>query len=287
MKYTISGYTRLVGLLGYPIRHSRSPHMHNMAFQHLGLDYAYLVFEVNEDNLKEAVVAMRTLDVAGFNVTMPNKKNIMPLLDEVSEEAQLIGSVNTVVNKKGRLIGYNTDGKGYVMALNEEGIAVEGKRIVIAGAGGASRSVAIQLALDGAKEITILNRTLNSAEEICDIIKNNIPTCKTLASGYDDDQLKQQLKETDLFINCTNLGMGSHEEKSIIPSTNMLHPDLIVSDVVYSPPKTKLLQMAEKVGCKTLNGLGMMIGQGALAFKIWTGEDMPTDYIKEIIFGEK
>lgn len=287
MKYTISGYTRLVGLLGYPVRHSYSPHMHNAAFQHLGLDYVYLVFEVNDDNLKEAIAAMRTLDVVGFNVTMPNKQNVIPLLDEVSEEARLIGSVNTVVNRDGKLIGYNTDGKGYVMALRDEGISPEGKSVVIAGAGGASRSVAIQLALDGAKEITILNRTLDAAEEIVNIIKENIPACKATAAGYNDEKLKEQLKETDLFINCTSLGMHPHEDKSIISNPDMLHPDLIVSDVIYSPPKTKLLEMAEKVGCKTLNGLGMMIGQGALAFKIWTGEDMPTDYIKEIIFSNK
>ncbi|ABR47287.1 shikimate 5-dehydrogenase [Alkaliphilus metalliredigens QYMF] len=286
MEFKISGYTRLVGLLGYPVRHSLSPLMHNMAFQHLGLDYVYLVFEVKEDNLKEAVDAMKTLDVAGFNVTMPNKQKIIPLLDEISEEARLIGSVNTVVNKNGHLKGYNTDGKGYVMGLADEGISPEGKTIVIAGAGGASKSVAIQLALEGAKEITILNRTVEAAEEICNIINKNIPTCKTSATGYEDNELKQQLKEADLFINCTNLGMGSHEEKSIISSTDILHPDLIVSDVVYAPPKTKLLHMAEEVGCKTINGLGMIIGQGALAFKLWTGEDMPIEYIKRIILSK-
>lgn len=283
MNYTISGYTRLVGLLGYPIRHSKSPHMHNMAFQHLGLNYAYLVFEVNESNLKEAISAMKTLDVAGFNVTMPNKSNVIPLLDEVSPEARLIGSVNTVRNDNGRLIGYNTDGKGYVMSLRDEGISPEGKRFVMAGAGGAARSVAIQLALDGAEEIVILNRDAAASEEISKAINNNIKGCKTITSDYNDVKLKNQLKEADIFINCTPLGMHPHEDKSIISDSSLLYPELIVSDIVYSPPKTKLLQMAEEVGCKNFNGLGMMIGQGALAFKIWTGVDMPIDYIKEII----
>lgn len=286
MKYSISGYTRLVGLLGYPIRHSRSPHMHNMAFQYLGLNYAYLVFEVKEDNLKDSIAAMKILDVAGFNVTMPNKSNVIPLLDEVSPEAKLIGSVNTVLNDKGRLIGYNTDGKGYVMALADEGITPQGKRIVMAGAGGAARSVAIQLALDGAEEIIILNRALDAAEEICNTINSNISTCKTYASGYDDEILKKQLIEADLFINCTPLGMHPHEDKSIISDPAILHPNLVVSDIVYSPAKTKLMELAEGAGCKTFNGLGMMIGQGALAFKIWTGENMPIDYIKEIILSK-
>lgn len=286
MNYTISGYTRLVGLLGYPIRHSRSPHMHNMAFQHLGLNYAYLVFEVQDDNLKEAIAAMKTLDVAGFNVTMPNKSNVIPLLDEVSPEAKLIGSVNTVFNDKGKLVGYNTDGKGYVMALADQGISPKGKRIVMAGAGGAARSVSIQLALDGAEEIIILNRDLAAAEEICSTINSNISTCKTYASEYDDEKLRKQLKEADLFINCTPLGMHPHEDKSIINDSSMLHQGLVVSDIVYSPSKTKLMEIAEEAGCKTFNGLGMMIGQGALAFKIWTGVDMPINYVKEIILSK-
>lgn len=230
---------------------------------------------------------MRTLDVAGFNVTMPNKQKVMPLLDEISQEAQVIGSVNTVLNDNGRLIGYNTDGKGYVKSLMDEGISVAGKKFVMAGAGGAARSIAIQLALDGAEEITILNRTLDAAEEICKTINKDIPNCKVAASDYNEDKLRQKLKEVDLFVNCTSLGMAPHEDKSIITNPDILHPDLIVSDIIYVPVKTKLLEMAEKVGCKTINGLGMMIGQGALAFKIWTGVDMPTDYVKEEIFSGK
>lgn len=287
MKYNISGKTRLTGLIGYPVRHSISPNMHNRAFQYLGLDYVYLVFEIKEDNLKDTVMAIKTLDVAGFNVTMPLKQIIMPLLDEISKEAQLIGSVNTVINDNGKLIGHNTDGKGYVKSLEDEGITVEGKRFVMAGAGGAARSIAIQLALDGAQEITIFNRTLDKAKEICEIINKNIPNCKVMTTGYEENQLKQQLKKADVLINCTSLGMAPHEEKSIITNPELLHTDLIVSDIIYFPAKTKLLQMAEDAGCKVINGVGMIIGQGALAFKIWTGLDMPIDYVKEGIFSNK
>ncbi|AOT70497.1 shikimate dehydrogenase [Geosporobacter ferrireducens] len=287
MQYCINGKTIPIGLLGYPIRHSRSPHMHNTAFQYLGLNYVYLAFEATEDSLAEAVKAMRVLDAAGFNVTMPNKQKVIPLLDEISPEAQLIGSVNTVRNDNGKLIGYNTDGRGYVKSLNEEGISIEGKKIVMVGAGGAARSVAIQLALDGAAELIIMNRSIEPAEEICNTIRANISNCKVEALELSNNILKQKLQEADMLINSTPLGMHPHEDKSIIPDPEMLHPKLIVSDLIYDPVKTKLLEMAEQVGCKTINGLGMMIWQGALAFKIWTGVEMPTDYIKEIIFSNK
>ena len=282
----ISGKTRLKGLLGHPISHSLSPKMHNSAFANLGLEYAYLTFDTKEDNLEDVVAAMRALNVKGFNVTMPNKKNILNLLDEVTPEAQMIGSINTVLNENGRLIGYNTDGKGYVRSLVEKGVSIEGKRIVMAGAGGAARSVAIQLAVDGAKEMVILNRSLEKAEDICNVIQKNISTCKTEALQLEENILKEKLKETDIFINSTALGMHPHEDKSVISNPDMLHHNLIVTDLIYKPSKTKLLQMAEQAGCKVINGLGMMIWQGAEAFKIWTGVDMPVDYIKSEVFPE-
>lgn len=281
MEYCIDGKTVLIGLLGDPIGHSRSPHIHNTAFQYLGLNYVYLAFGVKEDRLDEAVKAMRVLDTAGFNVTMPNKQKIIPLLDEISPEAQLIGSVNTVRNNNGKLIGYNTDGRGYVKSLNEEGISIKGKRIVMVGAGGAARSVAIQLALDGAAELIIMNRSIEPAEEICNTICANLSDCKVDALEFNENILKQKLWEADIFINSTPLGMHPYEGKSIISDPEMLHPKLTVTDLIYDPVKTRLLEMAEQMGCKTMNGLGMLIWQGALAFKIWTGIEMPTDYIKK------
>lgn len=287
MNHWITGRTKLIGLLGYPISHSLSPTMHNAAFAYLGLDYAYLTFDTKEDNLADVVTAMRVLNVRGFNVTMPNKKNVMQLLDEVTPEARMIGSVNTVLHENGRLIGYNTDGKGYVHDLVEKGIFVTGKRIVMAGAGGAARSVAIQLAVDGAAEIVILNRTADKAVEICNVIRKNVSTCKAEAVELDENKLKEKLKEADIFINSTGLGMHPNEDQSVISSPDMLHQDLIVTDLIYKPSKTKLLRIAEQAGCKAINGLGMMIWQGAEAFKIWTGVDMPVDYIKNEVFDSK
>ncbi len=282
----ITGKTKLTGLLGYPVSHSLSPAMHNAAFAYLQLEYAYLAFEANEGNLDDIVKAMRALQARGFNVTMPNKKNILPLLDEVTPEARMIGAVNTVLHENGRLIGYNTDGRGYVHSLEEKGIAVAGKKILLAGAGGAGRAVAVQLAVDGAAQIVILNRTRGKAEAICDVIQKSIPACRVQPFGLDETTLKQQVKEADIFINATALGMHPHEDKSVIASPDMLPGNLIVSDLIYTPAKTKLLRIAEQAGCRTINGQGMIIWQGAESFKIWTGVDMPVDYIKGLMFPE-
>ncbi len=284
MNHWITGNTQLICLIGHPVSHSISPAIHNAAFFHLGLDYAYLAFDVREDKLEVGINALRTLNVKGFNVTMPHKQAVLPLLDEVMPEAQMIGAVNMVLHENGRLIGYNTDGIGYVQALAEEGISISGKRIVIAGAGGGARSVAIRLALEGVPEIVILNRTLDKAEEICSMIRKNVPSCKAEAVPLTERGLSQQLMEADIFVNSTALGMHPYEDKSIIEDPRMLHRELVVTDLIYNPRKTKLLQMAEEAGCKAVNGLGMLIRQGAAAFKIWTGVDMP---VEALLFDRK
>lgn len=281
MAHHLNGKAKLVGLLGYPISHSLSPQMHNTAFSHLGLGYAYLTFDTKEDNLNDVVKSMRVLNVKGFNVTMPNKANIIPLLDEVSPEAQWMGAVNTVLNDNGKLIGYNTDGRGYVQSLREAGIAFEGKKIVVAGAGGAGKAVCVQLAVDGAREIVILDMNEEAAVALSNTINEKIPSCKAEGMGFSDENLKEALRTADMLTNCSPLGMTPHEDKSIIADPSVLRRDLIVSDVVYKPAKTKLLKMAEAAGCKTINGFGMMIWQGAMAFKIWTGEDMPVDLVRQ------
>ncbi len=280
MTYSISGYTRLVGLLGKPARHSRSPQMHNTAFQHLGLDFVYLSFEVDHDNLVDALNAMRTLDAAGFNLTMPNKQKVIPLLDEVSQEAMILDAVNTVKIDNGRLTGYNTDGIGYVMSMKEEGIDVKGRKFVVIGAGGAARSIAVQLALDGVAEIALFNRSKEPAETLQKLIGEHIPGCRVSVFGLDMLLMKEQCRDADVLVNTTNVGLGQDADQSVVTDPDVFHPDLVVSDIIYSPLKTKLLQMAEDAGCKTINGLGMLIGQGALAFKIWTGVDMPADIVK-------
>lgn len=281
MKNRILGTTVLTGLLGYPIKHSRSPHMHNTAFRKLGLDYAYLAFDIEEGNLQEGINAMRTFNAKGFNITMPLKERVIDYLDEISDDARIIGSINTVLNNRGKLIGYNTDGRGFVKALEESKVQYLDKKIVIIGAGGAGKAVGIQLAYEGAKEIILMNRTFDKAKKIADRIHENIPTSKARALPLDESILKEELKDSHIFINCTPVGMKDSIDQSLVTDKSTLHKDLFVVDIIYDPLKTKLLTIAEEVGCKTMNGIGMMIYQGALAFKIWTGEEMPIEEIYE------
>jgi len=281
LAHHITGKGRLVGLLGSPIKHSLSPQMHNLAFSHMGLPYAYIAFDANESNLEEIVKAMRALNVVGFNVTMPNKQSIIPLLDEVSPEAEWIGAVNTVHNDNGRLIGYNTDGKGYVQSLIEASIEFKDRKVTILGAGGSCRAIAIQLAIEGVREIEIINRHVSKASDIKNIINKKIPSCLVYANELSDSSLINSLRDSDILINTTSIGMEPNEDTSIIVDPRAFRRDLVVSDIIYKPSRTKLLKMAEASGCRTINGFGMMIWQGALAFKIWTGYDMPTELVKD------
>jgi shikimate dehydrogenase len=287
MSNRIQGTTSLVGLLGYPIKHSKSPHIHNTSFEALGLDHVFLAFEVEENNTKEALEALKTFKAVGCNITMPIKEKVMEYVDDISEDAKIIGSVNTIKNENGKLIGYNTDGRGYVKSLIEAGVDSKGKKIVMVGAGGAAKAVAVQLAYDGASEVVVFNRTVSKAEVITDTINNHIPTCKAKALATDEAVLKEELKDAVVLINCTSLGMKDSLDKSIVNSPETLHKNLFVSDIVYDPPRTKFLKIAEEAGCKTMNGLGMVIWQGAIAFKIWTGMDMPVDLIKKEILKSK
>lgn len=283
MANRIQATTKLVGLLGYPVKHSMSPRMHNTAFDALGLDYVYMAFEVKEGQIKDSLDALRTLNAEGCNVTMPHKKSVMKYLDEISEDAKIIGSINTVKNNNGKLIGYNTDGIGFIKALEEDSVEYTDKKIIIAGAGGAARAVATQLAFEGAREIVIFNRTLSAAEEITENINKNITGCKGRAFELKEHELKKELKDASILVNCTSLGMKETIDQAIISSSDVLHKNLFVADIIYDPKKTKLLKMAEEVGCRYMNGLMMVIWQGAVAFKIWTGKDMPVDLIKKEI----
>jgi shikimate dehydrogenase len=217
---------------------------------------------------------------------MPHKHKVVQLLDEVSEEVKIIGSVNTVKNEKGKLIGYNTDGMGFIKALQEDGVDFRDKKIVIAGAGGAARAIAVQLILEGAGEVVMVNRTLSTAEEIVNTIKSSIPSCKARALEMNEAVIKAEAADAAVLVNCTSLGMKETMDQSIVAAPDVLHSGLFVADIIYDPPKTRLMSIAEEAGCRTMNGLGMLIWQGAIAFKIWTGQDMPVDLIKKEIFGE-
>lgn len=281
MEHVITGYTRLIGLLGYPIKHSKSPRMQNLSFAKMGADLVYLTFDVDEKNLADAIKAMRVLNAAGCQITMPNKAAILPLLDELSEEARLIGSVNTVKNIDGKFKGFNTDGMGFVSNLDDHGVEYKGKKIVMCGAGGAGRAVAVQLALSGVKELTIFDAVEKSAKDVAAIINDNIKTCVAAAYLFDEDHLSREMKTAAIYADCTPFGMAPFEDKAVVSSADKLPENIIVVDICHTPPRTKLLAMAESRGLKTINGIGMMYNQGAKAFNIWTGLNMPVDYVKE------
>ncbi|WP_160679552.1 shikimate dehydrogenase [Clostridium sp. C8-1-8] len=286
MAERITGHTELIGLIAYPIRHSSSPRMHNEAFAKLGLDYAYLAFEVDNSTLEDTIKGFRAMKVRGSNVSMPNKTVVHKYLDKLSPAAELCGAVNTIVNDDGVLTGHITDGMGYMSALKDAGIDVIGKKMTIVGAGGAATAIEIQAALDGVSEISIFNIKDGFWERAEQTVKNiNEKTnCKaTLYDLADLEVLKREIESSYIFTNATGMGMKPLEGKTYIPDKNFFRPELIVVDIVYSPAETAMLKMAKEVGCKTMNGLGMMLFQGAAAFEMWTGKPMPIEYMKEIL----
>lgn len=292
MSERLDGHTLLISLLATPIRHSKSPTMHNEAFAKLGLDYAYLAFEVGNEELADAVQGIRAMGIRGSNVSMPNKQAVIPLLDELSPAAELVGAVNTVVNKdgKGHLVGHVTDGTGAVRALQEEGVDIKDRVITLTGAGGAGTAIAIQAALDGAKEIRIFNikdEHYATAEETVKKINDHTSCSATLDDLIDTEAFEQSILESTIYIDATGIGMKPYEDVKLIENPAVIHDELVVFDVVYSPAETELLKFAKAHGAKkTINGLGMMIYQGAEAFKLFTGEEMPVEYIKDLMFGE-
>jgi len=284
----VTGHTELIGLLAYPIRHSMSPTMHNEAIKKLGLDYVYVALEVDAEHLEDAVKGLRAMSFRGCNVSMPNKQKIIPLLDKVSEEVTLTGAVNTVVNDNGVLTGYCTDGIGCMRALSEEGVVVKGTKITILGSGGAGTAIIAQAALDGASELSIFNRNDEFYPKAVETVKkiNEKTSCKAKLYRLEDkDRLRAEIASSAILINATGVGMKPLEGQSLITDATMLRPELVIHECIYSPTETALLKLAKEVGCKkALNGLGMMLYQGAAAFKLFTGQDMPIEYMKDVLF---
>ncbi|MEE1314390.1 MAG: shikimate dehydrogenase [Faecalimonas sp.] len=283
----MTGHTQLTGLLGSPVAHSISPQMHNEAFRQLDLDYAYLAFDVKETELEKAVDGLRALGVRGFNITMPHKNAMCTLCDSLSPAAGIIGAVNTVVNENGRFIGYTTDGSGYLRALAADGHTIFGKKMTLLGAGGAATSIFVQAALDGVSEISIFSRRSPYFERATKIIESlrSYSDCKIHIYDFDDPMvLKREIAESAILTNATSVGMAPNTETSLIDDSAILRKDLIVSDVIYNPRETKLLRLAREAGCKTQNGLLMLLYQGAEAFKLWTGQEMPVAAIRNKYF---
>ncbi|NRR20688.1 shikimate dehydrogenase [Brevibacillus sp. MS2.2] len=274
----ITSKTQLVGLFGHPVSHSQSPMMHNTAFSETGLGFAYAAFDVEPENLEDAVAGIRALGLKGINVTIPHKVAIMPMLDEIDPLAKRIGAVNTVVSRDGRLIGYNTDGMGYVRSLVEEtGIVLEKQVVTMVGAGGAARAVAFTLAEQGVKEIRIINRSRERAAVLAEHVGTIVPT-KIVEQGEGADAIT----DSSLLINTTSIGMLPNVQETPVPA-EWLHSDLTVSDLIYNPLETRLLKEARAIGATVHSGIGMFVNQGALAFELWTGERAPTRVMREVV----
>ena len=279
----ISGSTKICGIIGDPVEHSFSPAMHNAAFTALGLDYVYIPYRVSKNNLSAAIMSVRALNLIGINVTVPHKQAVLEYLDEVSPAARLIGAVNTIVNHQGRLIGYNTDAPGFVRSLKEQvDFSPEGSNILILGAGGAARAVAVQLALSGAAFIYIANRTVGRAEEIANLIEINTK-CQIKVLTQTDTTLKEIIIGADLIIQTTSQGMYPHIMETPAYPLDSFHAGNLVCDLIYNPRQTLFLQRAEKCGAKTLNGMGMLLFQGALAFELWTGQSAPIEVMDKAL----
>ncbi len=282
----ISGTTRLYCLLGYPAKHSVSPFIHNTAFRLLSMDCRYLAFEVPPEKLEDAVKGLLALDAGGFNLTMPHKKKILPLLDGLSEDASLSGSVNTVVNEGGLLTGHTTDGIGYVASLRANDFEPYGKEIVILGSGGAAESIITRLALEKAGSITILKRnnpTMEGTRTFAEKIEKHTGTPVTVVPMEDMSEMRSRIENSQLLINATSVGMAPNESASLVPA-DFLFPELFVSDIIYHPRETKLLSDAKKTGCRILGGLPMLLHQAAESFRLWTGTAMPLDVMPESLF---
>ena len=257
--------------------------MHNAAFAASGLNYAYVPYHVSKENLSVAIMAVRALNLTGINVTVPHKQAVLEHLDEVSPAARLIGAVNTVVNRQGHLVGYNTDAPGFVRSLKEQaGFSPEGSNILILGAGGAARAVAVQLALSEAANIYIVNRTIERAKDIARLIESNT-NCQVKALEQHEPTLKEIIRGVDLIVQTTSQGMYPHIMEAPAYPLDSFHSGNLVCDLIYNPRQTLFLQRAEKCGAKTLNGMGMLLFQGALAFELWTGQSAPIEVMDKAL----
>ncbi len=276
----ISGKTRLCGIIGDPIEHTMSPVMHNAAFRQMGVDYLYVPFKVKQGELAKAIDGVRALNIRGLNVTIPHKVAIIQFLDKLDHLAERIGAVNTIVNNDGVLMGYNTDGAGFLQALLEGGIEPQEKKVVILGAGGASRAISFSLADRGA-HLVILNRALELdwAEELASRISQTFSK-EVEALELNRENLARVLDRANIVVNATSVGMTPNIDETPVTS-DLLKPDLTVFDIVYNPIKTRLLREAEAAGARTISGLDMLVWQGALAFEKWTGLKAPVELMRE------
>lgn len=276
----IDGHTRMAAVVARPIKHSISPFIQNFAFDATGINGVYVAWDIPEEDLQESVQNVRRYDMFGINLSMPYKQVVIPFLDELNQAAQLIGAVNTVVNRQGQLIGYNTDGYGFFKALEkDDGFTVKDKIMTILGGGGAATSLIVQAALNGAKKINIFNQTQFLEETKAKAEKYAAATGVELEVFPVEDQalIQEKILESDLLVNATSVGMDG--QSMVIANNTVLPAGLRVADVIYQPFETPFLSYARSKGLKASNGLGMLLYQAAKAFELWTDQSMPTDQI--------
>ena len=273
----LDGYTRLAAVVANPIKHSISPFIHNRAFEATATNGAYVAWEIEETDLEVTVANIRRYQMFGINLSMPYKEQVIPYLDVLSDEAHLIGAVNTVVNENGNLIGYNTDGKGFFKSLPS--FAIQGKKMTILGAGGAATAIIAQAALDNAEEIFVFTRQASYEKTVSKmaVISHQTESRIQVLILEDADSLKDKINQSDLLVNGTSLGMDGISmplsEQLELPS------QILVADVIYQPFETPFLKWARNQNVTAVNGLGMLLYQGAEAFELWTGKTMPSQEI--------
>ena len=275
---TISGKTQVYGVIGDPIKHSLSPAIQNAAFNAINLDAVFLAFKVSSADVENTLLGMRSLGIQGLNVTMPDKTAVIPFLDEVDETAKFLDSVNTIVNKNGKLKGFSTDGAGAHRALEERGAKLSGTKIVLLGAGGAARAVAFTLARE-VEELVILSRSPEKNSSMAEALNQRFHT-KVMTASLDPTNIKQSLKKADFLINATSVGMHPNAKQSLV-ERSWLNSHLTVMDIVYNPIETKLAQDSKAAGATVIGGIEMLVHQGAASFEIWTGKSAPVDIMKQ------
>jgi len=279
----ISGRTKVCCVIGDPIEHTLSPVMHNAAFEELNLNFVYLAFRVRREELGDAILGARSLNIYGLNVTMPHKTAVMRYLDEIDSTARSIGAVNTILNAGGKLVGHITDGIGALRALKENGVGLEGKKLLLLGAGGAGKAIAFHIAQE-VRELRILNRTARKAKELAEVLGKKFNK-KVSGNALSSELVKKELEDADILINATSVGMYPDVDRSLV-DPNWLRPDLCVMDIIYNPLETKLAKDAKSVGAKVVSGIEMLVYQGAASFEIWTNHPAPVKAMREAVLNK-
>ena len=271
----------LVGVFGHPVAENPTIIMQEEGFKALGLNWRYLTIEVRPEQLADAIRGLRAFNMAGINLTIPHKVAVLPFLDDLSPEAELVGAVNTVVREGDRLVGHNTDGKGFVRSVREEaGVDPRGKHIVLLGAGGAARAISVEMALAGAGHITIVNRTPGRGQDLVRLLRAKTPAGAEFAPWRGKYVVPAG---ADILVNATSLGLYPNVKSAPLVALGSIRPDLLVCDVIPNPPHTAFLRTAEARGARTLDGLGMLVTQGAIAFEMWTGHEAPVAVMRQAL----